>query len=44
VICNYDLSKVSAAVAMDIIRTHPLVIIGVAAGEPVFRSTGRVSP
>jgi hypothetical protein len=28
VICNYDLSKVSAAVAMDIIRTHPLVIIG----------------
>lgn len=28
VICNYDLSKVSAAVAIDIIRTHPLVIIG----------------
>jgi hypothetical protein len=28
VICNYDLSKVSASVAMDIMRTHPLVIIG----------------
>jgi len=29
VICNYDLSKFSAGVvAMDIIRTHPLVIIG----------------
>jgi hypothetical protein len=28
VICNYDLSKVSARVAVDIIRTHPVVIIG----------------
>ena len=28
VVCNYDLSKVSASVAIDIIRTHPLVIIG----------------
>ena len=28
VICNYDLSKVSASVAMDIMRTHPVVIIG----------------
>jgi hypothetical protein len=28
VICNYDLSKVGASVAIDIIRTHPLVIIG----------------
>jgi DcmR-like sensory protein len=28
VICNYDLSKVSAGVVIDIIRTHPLVIIG----------------
>jgi KaiC/GvpD/RAD55 family RecA-like ATPase len=28
VICNYDLSKVSASVAMDIMRTHPFVIIG----------------
>jgi len=27
-ICNYDLSKFSASVAMDIMRTHPLVIIG----------------
>ena len=28
VICNYDLSKCGASVAMDIMRTHPLVIIG----------------
>jgi hypothetical protein len=28
VICNYDLSKFSASVAMDIMRTHPLVIVG----------------
>ena len=28
VICNYDLSKFSASVAMDIMRTHTLVIIG----------------
>src|SRR3984885_2348847 len=28
VICNYNPSKFSAAVAMDIMRTHPLVIIG----------------
>jgi hypothetical protein len=28
VICNYNLSKFSASVAMDIMRTHPMVIIG----------------
>jgi hypothetical protein len=28
VICNYDISKFSASVAMDVMRTHPLVIIG----------------
>ena len=28
VICNYDLSKISASVAMNIMRTHPLVIVG----------------
>lgn len=28
VVCNYDLSKFGAGVAMDIMRTHPLVIIG----------------
>jgi KaiC/GvpD/RAD55 family RecA-like ATPase len=28
VICNYDLSKFSASVAMDIMRTHPVVIVG----------------
>jgi hypothetical protein len=28
VVCNYNLSQVSASVAIDIIRTHPVVIIG----------------
>jgi hypothetical protein len=28
VICTYDLSKFSARVAMDVMRTHPMVIIG----------------
>ena len=28
VICNYDLSKFGASVAIDIMRTHPVVIIG----------------
>jgi hypothetical protein len=28
VICAYDLSKFSATVAMDILRTHPVAIIG----------------
>lgn len=28
VICTYDLSKFSAGVVIDILRTHPLVIIG----------------
>jgi hypothetical protein len=28
VICNYDLSKIDASVAMDIMRTHPIVIVG----------------
>ena len=28
VICNYDLSKFGASLAIDIMRTHPLVIIG----------------
>ncbi len=28
VICTYDLSKFGATVAMDIMRTHPVVIIG----------------
>jgi MEDS: MEthanogen/methylotroph, DcmR Sensory domain len=27
-ICTYDLSKFSASVVMDIMRTHPAVIIG----------------
>ena len=28
VICTYDLSKFSASVVMDILRTHPMAIIG----------------
>jgi len=28
VICAYDASKFSAGIAMDVMRTHPLVIIG----------------
>jgi hypothetical protein len=28
VICTYDLSKFSATVLVDIMRTHPMVIIG----------------
>jgi MEDS: MEthanogen/methylotroph, DcmR Sensory domain len=28
VICTYDLSKFTASVVMDVMRTHPLVIIG----------------
>lgn len=28
VVCNYDSSKCSASVALDILRTHPLVIVG----------------
>jgi len=28
VVCNYDSSKFGASVALDILRTHPLVIIG----------------
>jgi len=40
VVCTYDLSKFGASVTMDILRTHPVVIIGgVLAGEPVLRAT-----
>ena len=28
VICTYDLSRFEASVVMDIMRTHPMVIIG----------------
>jgi hypothetical protein len=28
VICTYDLARFNAGVAMDILRTHPMVIIG----------------
>src|ERR1700745_2321013 len=37
VICTYDLSKFSASVVMDVMRTHPVVIIGeVLQGNPFF--------
>ena len=28
VVCTYDLNKFSASVVMDVMRTHPMVIIG----------------
>ena len=36
VICTYDLSKFSASVVMDIMRTHPVVIIGEVLQENPF--------
>ena len=44
VVCTYDLSKFSAPVVMDIMRTHPQVIIGgAAAGESVLCPPRRIS-
>ena len=36
VICTYDLSKFSASMVMDIMRTHPVVIIGEVLQENPF--------
>jgi hypothetical protein len=36
VICTYDLSKFSASVVMDVMRTHPAVIIGEVLHENPF--------
>src|ERR1700757_882775 len=36
VICTYDLSKFSASIVMDIMRTHPVVIIGGVVQENPF--------
>jgi hypothetical protein len=36
VICTYDLSKYSASMVMDVMRTHPVVIIGAALQENPF--------
>ena len=36
VICTYDLSKFGSSVAMDIMRTHPVVIIGEVLQENPF--------
>lgn len=36
VVCTYDLSKFSAGVVMDILRTHPMVIIGGSLQENPF--------
>src|SRR5260370_42556670 len=39
VICTYDLSKFSASMVMDMMRTHPVVIIGGGVqGNPFFFS------
>jgi hypothetical protein len=40
VVCTYDISKFSAAVVMDILRTHPEVIIG----ETLQRNPFYVAP
>jgi hypothetical protein len=36
VICTYDLSKFGASVVMDIMRTHPVVIVGEVLQENPF--------
>ena len=42
VICTYDVSKFGATVAMDILRTHPVVIIGgVLQENPFFVPPGQ---
>jgi hypothetical protein len=35
-ICTYDLSKFSASIVMDVMRTHPVVIIGEVLQENPF--------
>src|SRR5579872_3212424 len=41
VICTYDCSKFGAGVAMDILRTHPMVILRCPATESVLRTARR---
>jgi hypothetical protein len=36
VVCAYDLSKFSASVVMDVMRTHPVVIVGEVLQENPF--------
>lgn len=36
VICTYDLSQISASIAVDVLRTHPLAIIGTVVHENPF--------
>jgi hypothetical protein len=36
VICTYDLAKFSATAVMDILRTHPMVIVGEVMQENPF--------
>jgi hypothetical protein len=36
VVCAYDLTRFSAAVVVDVMRTHPMVIIGGALHENPF--------
>ena len=39
VVCTYDLDKVSAGVVMDVLRTHPMAIIGGLLQENPFFAT-----
>jgi hypothetical protein len=36
VVCTYDLSKFSASIVMDVLRTHPMVVIGETIQENPF--------
>jgi hypothetical protein len=42
VICTYDVKLLNVNFAVDILRTHPVVVIGGFGGEFVLRATGRV--
>ena len=44
VVCTYDLAKFSATVVMDILRTHPMVIVGEVMQEnPFYHASGRAA-
>jgi MEDS: MEthanogen/methylotroph, DcmR Sensory domain len=45
VICMYHFGQFSGDAVVDILRTHPMVILGrPSSAEPVLRSAGAVSP
>lgn len=43
VVCAYDLRKVSADVIMDVLRTHPSIIIGGILQDSMLCTAGGVS-